>query len=315
MVMFDFLFISAVIVLGYISSLLLNLDLVPEYPTEYELKRRARDGDGSAKKIAWARKHSSEVDLATKLTFLILQGAFILALSLEMKKVWPALLISLASFILVRVLKVKGYLPKMFVFWEKFFVGHAQEFVGLLSPILKPLYSKVSKSKIEEYKSYYSEDEFIYRFGIDSGVLGDSMRSKIERILKGSKTKAKEIMLGIEAVPKVDINLSLTPIIYDELHKKGYDMALVYHGSNDNLVGLLHLSGSEAVEQLNSASAIRVGDKMEQGLQYVTEDVKLDDLIAGFLQGGQNAVLVTGAGGRVSGVITARKLLGWVSGS
>jgi hypothetical protein len=42
--------------------------------------------------------------------------------------------------------------------------------------------------------------------------------------------------------------------------------------------------------------------------------VKLDDLIAGFLQGGQNAVLVTGAGGRVSGVITAKKLLAWVSG-
>lgn len=313
MVMFDFVFFSTVISLFYISALLLNLNLVPEFPTEYELKRKAREGDGLAKKKAWVMKHSAEVSITVKLLFLLAQGSAIILLSLRLKQVWPAVLISLIAFGVMRLAVVKDFAPKMFGFWEKLLINKMQDLIGLFRAILKPIYGK-SYLDSERTKSYYSEEEFVYRFGMDSESLSEPTRKKIDRILKGSKTKAKDIMLEIKAVPKVDVNLSLTPVIYDELHKKGYDMAVAFQGAEDNLVGLLYLSGAEAVHQLNTPSAVRVGDKMEQGLQYVTEDVRLDELVAGFLQGGQNAVLVTGAGGRVSGIITARKLLAWISG-
>jgi len=192
-------------------------------------------------------------------------------------------------------------------------IRRIQDVVGVSKKVLKPIYGK-SYLDSERVKSYYSEDEFIYRFGLDSESLSEATRKKVERVIKSPKTKAKEIMLPVKSVPKVDVNLDLTPVIYDELHKKGYDMALVFRGADENLVGILYLSGSEAVNQLNTPSAIKVGDKMEQGLQYVTEDTKLDELVSSFLQAGQNSVLVTGAGGRVSGVITARKLLAWISG-
>lgn len=313
--MFDFLFVSGVIVLGYLSSLLLNLNLnlIPDSPSEYELKRRARDGDAFAKKSAWVKKHAVEVDFIMRLLYLVLQSLFILVLSIRLGRVWPALIGSLVGFIILRVVYVRGLAGRMFEFWKKFFVEHAQYLVKLFGHVLKPLYKRNAKNKEDEYRSYYSEEEFIYRFGIDSGVLSEPIRNKVSRLIKGSKTRAKELMIEVQAIPRIDANLQLTPIIYDELHKKGYDMALVFQGGEENLVGLLYLSGPEAIDQLNSSS-IRVADKMEQGLQYVTEDVKLDDLIAGFLQGGQNAVLVTGAGGRVSGVITSKKLLAWVSG-
>lgn len=313
MVMFDFVFFSTVISLFYISAVLLNINLVPDFPTEYELKRKAREGDVLAKKKAWAKKHSVEVGITIKLLYLITQGLAIVLLSLRLKQAWPAVLISLAAFGVMRFVVVKDFAPKMFGFWEKILINKMQDMIGLLRIGLKPIYGK-SYVDSERTKSYYSEEEFVYRFGMDSEALSEPTRKKIDRILKGSKTKAKDIMLEIKSVPKVDVNLSLTPVIYDELHKKGYDMAVAFQGAEDNLVGLLYLSGAEAVHQLNTPSAVRVGDKMEQGLQYVTEDVRLDELVAGFLQGGQNAVLVTGAGGRVSGVITARKLLGWISG-
>lgn len=312
--MFEYLVITGLILLGYFISILLNIDIVPEYPTEYELKRLAREGDPLAKKKAWIKKHSSEVELTYKCLYLLLQAVFIISVSLKLGKVWPALVMLLFGFLVFKYLNVKKITPKMFVFWERTLIKYIQDLVKLLRPVLRHLYPKISNITSEERKYYYSEDEFIYRFGIDSDVLGDTLKNKIGRIINGDKTKAKEIMLDINLVPKVDVNLSLTPIIYDELHKKGYDMAVVFQGAEDNLVGLLYLSGAEAVEQLNSASTIRVGDKMEQGLQYITEDVKLNDLTSGFLQGGQNAVLVTGPGGRVSGVITARKLLAWVGG-
>ncbi|MDQ5913703.1 MAG: hypothetical protein QG623_322 [Patescibacteria group bacterium] len=313
--MFDYLVVTALIALGYLVSILLNLDIVPDYPTEYELKRKARDGDSLAKKKAWIKKHSGEVDVTYSLGCLVLQSIFILGIAYRFGKIWPALAVQLAGFMVIKFMAVRKIAPKMFSFWDRLLSRYMQDLVKLLRPILHYLYPKVSTEGAEVKKYYYSEDEFIYRFGIDSDVLSEPLKNRVERILKGDKTKAKEIMLDIKLVPKVDVNLSLTPIIYDELHKKGYDMAVVFQGGEDNLVGLLYLSGSEAVEQLNTTSSIRVGDKMEQGLQYVTEDVKLDDLTSGFLQGGQNAVLVTGPGGRVSGVITARKLLGWVSGA
>lgn len=312
--MFDFVFFSAVIFMFYMAAILLNVNIIPEFPTEYELKRKARDGDVLAKKQAWVKKHSVEAGVTIKLLYLIFQGAAIVLLSIRLGHAWAAVLISLVAFGLMRFAVVKDIAPKMFGFWERFLVSKMQDIISLSRKVLKPIYGK-SYSDAERTKSYYSEEEFIYRFGMDSEALSEPMRKKIDRIIKGSKTKAKDIMLDIKSVPKVDINLSLTPVIYDELHKKGYDMAVAFQGAEDNLVGLLYLSGAEAVHQLNTPSAVRVGDKMEQGLQYVTEDVRLDELVAGFLQGGQNAVLVTGAGGRVSGVITARKLLAWISGS
>jgi CBS domain containing-hemolysin-like protein len=214
---------------------------------------------------------------------------------------------------LMRFLALQSYSKKMMAFWRKQVIVRAQPLVKFFRTLLKPLFKKSLKD-VENTKAYYSEEEFVYKFEMDSDVLGESLRTRIGRVLKGSKTKAKDVMLGIGEVPKVDLNLSLTPIVYDELHQKGYDMALVFQGAESNLVGLLHLSGAEAVAQMNSSSAIRVGDKMEQGLQYVKDDVCLDDIIDGFLKGGQNAVLVTGSGGQVVGVITARKLLAWVSG-
>lgn len=312
--MFDYLVITGLILLGYSISVLLNIDIVPEYPTEYELKRRAREGDGLAKKRAWIKKHSSEVELTYRVLYLLLQGIFILVVSIKLNKVWPSLLILLGGFLIIKFAQIKRLAPKMFDFWDRLLTKHMQATVKFLRPVLRYLYPPLNKDEIDKKKYFYTEDEFVYRFGIDSDVLSEALKNKVGRMLNGDKTRAKEIMLDINLVPKVDVNLSLTPIIYDELHKRGYDMAVVFQGAEDNLVGLLYLSGAEAVEQLNSASSIRVGDKMEQGLQYVTEDVKLNDLISGFLQGGQNAVLVTGPGGRVSGVITARKLLGWISG-
>lgn len=314
MVMFDFLFFSAVITLAYFSALLLNLNLVPEFPSEYELKRKARDGDPIAKRQAWAKKHSVEVKVTSTLLFLLLQGAFIVLLSSRLEQAWTAVLISVIAYILVRLVIVKDIAPRMFAFWERFFIGKMQDMVGASRKLFKPIYGK-SYSDSERVKSYYSEEEFVYRFGLDSEALSEDTRKKIERTLKVSKTKAKDIMLEVKSAPRVDVNLDLTPVIYDELHKKGYDMALAFQGNSDSLVGILYLSGSEAINQLNSSGPIKVGDKMEQGLQYVSEDTKLDELISGFLQAGQNAVLVTGAGGQVSGVITARKLLAWVSGN
>jgi CBS domain containing-hemolysin-like protein len=310
--MLDFLYYSVLILLAYFVGVLLNLDFSASDTSEYELKRRARDGDGFAKKEAWAKKHLDEVKLSVKLAVLFLEAGLIFLISLRFK-VWVGLLILVVVFGLMRFLALQSYSKKMMAFWRKQVIVRAQPLVKFFRTLLKPLFKKSLKD-VENTKAYYSEEEFVYKFEMDSDVLGESLRTRIGRVLKGSKTKAKDVMLGIGEVPKVDLNLSLTPIVYDELHQKGYDMALVFQGAESNLVGLLHLSGAEAVAQMNSSSAIRVGDKMEQGLQYVKDDVCLDDIIDGFLKGGQNAVLVTGSGGQVVGVITARKLLAWVSG-
>lgn len=314
MVMFDFLFFSFVILFTYFAALLLNINLVPEYPSEYELKRKARDGDVIAKRRAWAKKHSAEVKVTSTLLFLLFQGIAVVLLSNRLGQAWTAVLVSTLAYMIIRLILVKDIAPRMFSFWETFLIGKMQDMVSASRKIFKPIYGK-SYNDSERLKSYYSEEEFVYRFGLDSEALSEDTRKKVERILKGSKTRAKDIMLEVNSAPRVDVNLDLTPVIYDELHKKGYDMALAFQGSSDSLVGILYLSGSEAINQLNSSGSIKVGDKMEQGLQYVSEDTKLDELISSFLQAGQNAVLVTGPGGRVSGVITARKLLAWVSGS
>jgi Mg2+/Co2+ transporter CorB len=313
--MFDFVYFTVVISLAYSSAILLNLNLFSDGISEYELKRRARDGDKSAKKRAWVKKHEHEVDLSLKLLFLLAQGLFVVLLGMRSGNLWLPIIAYLVVFCLIRFVLVKNLAPKMFAFWERNLINGMQDIVGLFKTILKPIFRPPVNFQPTSKKAFHSEDEFAYRFNLDSDSLSELTRKKIERILKGTKTKAKDVMLEVDSIPKVDVNLSLTPFIYDELHKKGYDMALVFQGTGDNLVGLLYLSGAEAIHQMNTASTVRVGDKMEQGLQYVTEDVKFDDLVSGFLQGGQNAVLVTGPGGRVSGVITSRRLLSWISGN
>lgn len=313
--MFDFIYYAVTFLVLYLSAIIFNLNLTPDIPSGFELKRLAKDGDPLAKKKSWALKNKEEVGLTLNYLFLITQAGFILLMSSKIGKIWPALLLSLSVIFGIRALQASNKLKRMFEFWNKFFIKKIRNVVKEIAPVLKVLTSK--KSKDESIKrAFYSEAEFEFVFSRDSEVLDTPTKTKIQRMLNCPKTKIKDVMVKIDEIPKVDVNLSLTPVIYDELHQKGYDMALAFQGSDDNLTGLLYLTGSEAINQLDqSGGSVRVGDKMEQGIQYVSESTRLNDLISGFLKGGQNAVFVTGASGQVKGVVTSRSLLAWVSGA
>ena len=313
--MFDFLYYAGTFLTLYVSAIIFNLNLTPDIPSSFELRRLAKDGDPLAKKKSWALKNKEEVGLTLNYLFLIMQAGFILLMSSKVGNVWSALLLGLVVIFGVRTLQASNKLKRMFEFWNKFFIKKIRGIIKELRPLIKLLTSK--KGKDEKVKrAFYSEDEFEFVFGRDSEVLDEATRTKVQRMLNCPKTKIKDVMVKIDEIPKVDVNLSLTPVIYDELHQKGYDMALAFQGSDDNLTGLLYLTGSEAINQLDqSAGSARVGDKMEQGIQYVSESTKLNDLISGFLKGGQNAVFVTGTSGQVKGVVTSRSLLAWVSGA
>lgn len=263
--MFDFLSIAVIIFAVYFSSVLLRLNLTAGLSSEYELKRKARDGDKLAKKQSWVKKYSIEVDFVLKFWLIVFSGLAYFLIAVRSKKLWLGPVVILAVFLLSKVLESKGLLDKELRFWRKITFNNIQDLVLLLRPVFRK--AGLAKKKGEAQKAYYSEDEFAYRFNLDSDVLSEGLRVKVSRMLKGSKTKAKDVMVEVKSIPKVDVNLGLTPMIYDELHKKGYDMALVFQGNEDNLVGLIYLSGSEAISQMNSASTVRVGDKMEQGLQ------------------------------------------------
>ena len=82
---------------------------------------------------------------------------------------------------------------KIFTFWRKQIIIRAAGLVNFCRTCLKPLFRKSLKD-VQATKSYYSEEEFAYRFEMDSDVLSEALKSKVGRALKGSKTKAKDVI-------------------------------------------------------------------------------------------------------------------------
>lgn len=315
MVMFDFLYGISLIGVGSLVAVLVNSSFVSDTPSEYELKRRAKDGDGRAKKNAWLKKHTKDVSFTVTLMTLFAYLLFVVLLLVKLSVMWSAVVAGLVLLV-SRFVFVEGYLDKIFDWSQKRISGFLPGLVGLLKKRLKFFYGKKNgKEPGEPYRAYYSEEEFDYRLGLDGEVLSAPTQLKLKRMLGFRKVKSKDLMLPVKNLPRVDVNIGLTPIVYDELHRQGFDVALAYEGQQDNLIGVLYLAtGGGVVDEMSGAGSIRIGDKIERGLQYVREDVALEEIVSGFLQSNQSAVLVTSPNGRVSGVITIKMVLGWISG-
>jgi CBS domain containing-hemolysin-like protein len=311
--MLDFLYGSILISSLLSLSFLFSFDLeTKSQASSFELKRRARGGDKLAKRQAWAARHSGDLNFVANLALLINILLVMYLLMLKLKPWWLSLIVIVVVAILARFIKLKYGGSKLFRSVNFRMMGWLQMLAKTLGALV-PILFKASKQKQEAERAFYSEEEFRRALEQDGDVLSEELRLVVRRAVNGGTVSVKDVMAGIETLPKMEARSLLTPVICDEMYKNGYSMAAVFEEREDNFVGILNLK-SLGINGLGSnRGSVSVAEVMDRSIAYAAYDTKLDELVKDMLHNGNSACMV-GSNGRVMGIITVQALLGWFRG-
>jgi CBS domain containing-hemolysin-like protein len=121
--------------------------------------------------------------------------------------------------------------------------------------------------------------------------------------LQFSEKGVKEIMTTSKELHMVAATDSVSPVLLDELHKKGEDFYLVRGVDTEHVVGVLRLGA------VDIRRAQQVHDVMDSRVHYLRLDASLSDMIAAHRQTKTADFVVVDEQQRVCGVVTTEQLL------
>jgi CBS domain containing-hemolysin-like protein len=126
----------------------------------------------------------------------------------------------------------------------------------------------------------------------------------LERAVVFDERQAADVLLPMSRVMMVDMDDHIGPILQGELHSSGQTSFLVYHDSQDQVVGTLYLR--DAVQAREGG---RVADLVHPKLVFAHEDFTLRQVMQAFIRTGQFMVVVINSFEEAVGVITLEQLL------
>jgi len=150
------------------------------------------------------------------------------------------------------ILTFGGLIPKSIALHQNLRISLALgEFLLKSIKVLKPLihfpvllanaFLKPFKDKASFTESRISEEEFrvMLEEGARTGVLDKTENELLENILDFRETTAREVMVPRTKIVAIDIESSRDKVI-EKLIAEGYTRLPVYHGSIDNIIGVVY---------------------------------------------------------------------------
>jgi CBS domain containing-hemolysin-like protein len=110
-------------------------------------------------------------------------------------------------------------------------------------------------------------------------------------------------------IKMISADEEISPIMLDELYKSGFSRLPVYSGTEDTIVGILHLK-----DLLDNKEAKTVEQAMQRNAYYVHEDLSLAHALKAFLRTKHHLFLVVNQFQEVVGLITIEDILEQIIG-
>ncbi|MCW3466571.1 hemolysin family protein [Chitinophaga nivalis] len=150
----------------------------------------------------------------------------------------------------------------------------------------------------EELKLIISESQ-------EGGAIEETERELIQNVFEFDDSRVKEILTHRKDISALDINLPLEQLI-DQVLADGYSRYPVYHGSLDELKGVIYTK--DLMRGVHDKSLQHISDILKP-VFYVPDSMKIKDLLRTFqLQRLQMAV-VTNEFGDTEGIVTMEDIL------
>ena len=282
------------------------------YLSVNEYKRRARNGDDSAKSIYQVILYGKQVNLFFWLIIGILSAT---SINLLFNKI-PA-------WIVIILFGIYAAYVYGFIYFKKFSLGlklakiiapflarilyFSQPVISRIVPIAKQSMIQQKVYEIEDLLAFLKEQQASIHNRIDADVLSGAIESILfkEKVVKTSMTPLEEIV-------SVNVDEDIGPILMEELHDSGHTYFPVYKTKKDNYVGGLYLSDILSVKKGGS-----VNNFISKKIYYIHEQSSLSTVISAIIKTNQNKFIVIDGGKNVVGLISAtdvfKQIIGVIS--
>lgn len=201
-------------------------------------------------------------------------------------------------------LKWLKVLPTFIVDWARISLGISWPWVKLGALLNWVLGVKGGVSAMEESPvSVREEIVWKIRSSEETAPHLQEERKMIERILKFSDTKVKEVMIPLIDVCAVEEGTSIEGAI-ELIRREGYSRMPVYRERIDNVVGMVR-----ALDLLSASDLKQPVKDYLRPVTFVPENMPVDELLLLMKRGGQHLAMVVDEYGGTVGLITLEDLM------
>ncbi len=267
--------------------------------SQYEIRRRIANGDGSALQAQRRELAYPRLVLLKQLSILFLLIILVIC-AVSLWSIWLGLAVTLSAFFVVMTLP---RLSAIRLLSQKFYLNYEDSLISFVerSKWLDIFYASDTTSR----QVIQSREELI-DIVHTSHVLTDYEKRLCEFSLQFKDRSIKDVMTPAKNISVIDSDESLGPLVLDSLHKTGHNYFPVILGDIHHVVGMLNIND---VIDLKTHQSL-VSSAMDPRVHYVEESASLRDALKSFMADDYTVAIVRDEHKQTVGIVTLKDIIG-----
>ncbi len=291
----------------FFAMLLVVTAVLPKrsHLSHYELKRRAKNGDGEAIKKLRREKVLDAVEALQNVKI----SALLVLLTIFLVTIFGWFLGIVIALIVALTYEVLASFEFVHKPAQKLYEKHEATILGFIEKHEK-FFRIFGTKHHESITSVHSKDELEHVIR-GAHFLDESEKQSLVSNIHFSAKKAKDIMSVKEKIASIGKNEMLGPLVLDQLHKTGHSSFPVFDGSPDKIVGILNIKD---IVSLKDKQSHMVKTVMNTHVHKIFEEQFVEDVLADFLHHRSHLFIVVDENEKTAGVVSLQDVVKTILG-
>lgn len=300
--MFTFLLILAIV---FLFLFVLSAAMEPEHSliSQYELKRRANNGDNHAANTLLKQSHRLDIIslLSIKQAFLLVVTSFLIigCFGWVVGSILVIIIIVMHGAV-ARTKLVRRLAKRIYTRLEPTLLKAIITLSGFMKLIR--IANKTDNSAVH----IASRQELEHLIDESDTILSTDEKRLVIHSLAFSDKLVSRVMTPVDRIDSIKKSEFLGPLTLDDLHKTGHTSLPVIAGDINHIVGILYLQNLLALDIKRSVTAEKA---MDSHVSYIRADQTLPDALAALLRTHHHVFIVINESHQTVGLITIDDVL------
>lgn len=279
----------------------------PSELSEFELARRADEGDGTAAYELYRRPLLPALSGLRSFKVVVLTS-LLSTLLVATHDWWLGLVILLVIWIMAEIAINKGWFMRIAHRAQQAIEPRIISVVHHVSAVAKHL---APRHGADARAAVGSRAELLHIIDADKTFLSAQEKQRVQAALAFDDIRIRDVMVSRDNIATVNIKETVGPILLDRLHKDGHNVFVVVKKDIDDIKGLLYMADATS----GHPDIKTVKDAVRPSVPYVPADAPLSHILGAALSTGRQFFIATDGKGKTLGLITLADVLQKMQGS